>query len=95
MREPTEMELRVARAIADTTPLMLSAMPIGLRGRFCADAARAAIRAMREPNDMMLQAQSDTMEHHYFGDGVYDQTEEVRAEAYRAMIDAASPQEPT
>ena len=87
-REPTEMETRVAKALDDVIDGWYDAQSINT-----VDLARAAIRAMREPNDMMLQAQSDTMEHHYFGDGVYDQTEEVRAEAYRAMIDAASPEE--
>ena len=87
-RAPTEMELRVAKALDDVIDGWYDAQSINT-----VDLARAAIRAMREPNDMMLQAQSDTMEHHYFGDGVYDQTEEVRAEAYRAMIDAASPEE--
>ena len=91
MREPTEMELRVAKAIIDS----------GIRGDLADDewtllAARAAIRAMREPTNIMVNL---GYRHKYVIDDMVAHPDVVGwhehrelAERYRAMTDAASPE---
>jgi hypothetical protein len=73
---PTEMELRVSRALdariegwfSDRVEANLNTI----------DLARAAIRAMREPTEAMLEAEVRLIGHN--------------SAAYEAMIDAASPE---
>lgn len=97
-REPTEMELRVAKALYDGRNL----------GAECVQAialpswkdtpsiyrtpwilkARAAIRAMHEPTENMLTAAVEVAIDHYAGDGLYLHTDK---QTWCAMIDAASP----
>ena len=75
MREPTEMELRVAKAIIDS----------GIRGDLADDewtllASRVAIRAMRSPTEDILEAGAKA----HPDDKMYER-------CWNAMIDAASP----
>ena len=86
MREPTEMELRVANAILGTLP----GVPVGVNALAMLteksrdtllDQARTAIRAMREPTQTMLDAADRES-----GPGIW-------YDIWEAMIDAASPKE--
>lgn len=89
MREPTEMELRVCDAIwADiAAQASFSRKSVNYPNEVCVDgdfdllhAARAGMRAMREPNDRMLMCS-------YYP----DVKAAKRREIYTAMIDSASP----
>lgn len=70
---------RVARAIC------LAELPSGACWEWCIPAARAAIRAMREPDEGMLMEGAATIRYFTAAQGPYPRT---RA-AYMAMIDAA------
>jgi len=76
--EPTEMELRVAKAITRECQLA-KGDPVLM--------ARAAIRAMREPYPEMAEAAIRTFVRENGG------IEHAPYMTWRAMIDAASPQE--
>lgn len=56
-REPTEMEMRVAKALIATTGLSWSDVPRS--HPIILNEARAAIRAMREPTEEMIEAGFD------------------------------------
>jgi hypothetical protein len=55
IREPTEMELRVAEAIKSVD----DSKPTGGLGASYLSLARAAIQAMREPTEKMIEAGFD------------------------------------
>ena len=74
-REPTEMELRVAEAIKSVD----YSKPTGGLGTTYLSLARAAIRAMREPTEEMIEAGFDEDGGRYI--------------TWIRMIYAASPQE--
>lgn len=81
-REPTEMELRVARvldpkAFGESDDSRLDTFYRNLRNA-ALEQARAAIRAMREPTPDMYDAGCTSFS-------------ENPADSYEAMIDAASP----
>lgn len=83
-RDPTEMELRVAKTLEKYRALEPQHSDY-------IDAARAAIRAMREPTDEMLTCGYAAG---YAADDGVDEVTEVLAEiVYTAMIRAASPKE--
>lgn len=90
MRDPTEMEMRVAKAMQerlfDRRPGFVdddNLSGVSIDGSIDLYAfARAAIRAMREPTDAMRDAEFAL----YIGDGKYS------GNTWRAMIDAASPE---
>jgi len=107
MTEPTEMELRVARAILGTLPVsvdtagrdLLEALRPDTRVKVLQQ-ARAAIRAMRSPTKEMILAGEDAYSE--FEDssrdtnGTYEFVHRGHeAPTYNAMIDAASPPEDT
>lgn len=89
MREPTEMELRAAQALA---------VARGCRWERCSDndremvieEARAAIRAMREPTRAM---RDDGAAEFYGFNPEWNSPSEYITDAWAAMIDAASPPE--
>lgn len=104
MREPTEMEDRVAEAIRDA----FFAQPVDRQNTFPRDpywstAARAAIRAMREPTAEMIDAGGRNIAYeifgfggaktlmHYSSSGIEARDKEYADTAWPAMIDAASP----
>lgn len=86
MREPTEMELRVAREMYDANPALRSGhlawdqLSFGYQAPWIA-CARSAIGAIREPTADMI-ARGDSR--------FYVGREQSRA-IWQAMIDAASP----
>jgi hypothetical protein len=78
---PTEMEMRVARALKDETGLLIAPS-------FWDKCAKIAIRAMREPTQEMFSAA--------VGVNCYlDASAGVTIEQWTAMIDAASPPQET
>lgn len=89
MRKPTEMELRVAKAAYfavqsgdERTWEEVMAQEYNRPRDLCIAAAPAAIRAMREPTQGMLEAADDgTIDHVHFSG------------RWGAAIDAASPPE--
>lgn len=83
-RPPTEMELRVARAICSERgldPDISFRSPYYPEWLDWVDEARAAIRAMREPTKEQIMAANG------WSDAV------TIEDVYKAMIDAASPPE--
>jgi len=87
-REPTEMELRVAKAICNVSN---RAPWADENYDLFIDEARAAIRAMQAPTNEMLTCGYAAG---YAADDGVDEVTEVLAEVvYTAMIRAASPPE--
>lgn len=89
-REPTEMELRVARAMFEAS-MFKDAGPWEAQSseyrRLAIVQARAAIRAMREPTDEMEVAGSEEW---MCSTATYEDRSGLN---WRAMIDTASPPE--
>lgn len=83
-REPTEMELRVAKALLDFVQSRDYNAERAAHGitAYYLDQARAAIRAMREPTVAMADAG---------GENIWP-FEEQAVIVWQAMIDAASPE---
>ena len=96
MRGPTEMELRVAKSICLTGRRPNCYMDDNL-GCFCGyfaervESARAAIRAMYEPDDSMLTAYMAALEQPACPKKEPWHNAKMRRR-WRAMIDAASPE---
>ena len=96
-REPTEMELRVAKALIATVRLQWDAVPES--HPILLAEARAAIRAMREPTDEMMNRGTSTIliEHMTRPTKAAGNFVQFPAstshDVWTAMIDAASPQE--
>jgi len=98
-REPTEMELRVAKVVYDLHPgTDYHGKPVPWKDREYAESesdvdpfevARAAIRAMHKPTDAMTDIVWENQE---IQELVEDNTPPINA-VWKAMIDAASPQE--
>jgi len=80
VREPTEVELRVAKALCNSQPFCKEREMFPCP--WCVAGSRAAIRAMRNPTDEMWEA-------------VSAETAYVSPEAWQAMINAASPPDET
>jgi hypothetical protein len=78
MRQPTEMEMRVARALLGANGVTAEHI-----GEITLSQARAAIAAMREPSALMVVRGDDNED--YYNDGA-----EV---VWRRMINAASPEQ--
>jgi len=78
VREPTEMELRVAKVLYDD---LCSDPDNTIPEGYAIELAQAAIRAMREPTSGMLEAEAKL----YVGNGAY------AGNTWHAMIDSASP----
>lgn len=91
---PTEMELRVARALRDlayeTVGKSMTPGRMPPPEEFL-DEARAAIRAMREPTGTMTKMGSDQL---YGWDMDREDRMERATDTWRAMIDAATSVEP-
>lgn len=87
----SEIINRAARAIYEASPhnKPFSLLTAFQRERLTRE-ARAAIAAMREPTNEMVEAaqRADAYWHHDIGEIVSEWREEMRKE-YRAMIDAA------
>lgn len=105
-REPTEMELRVAKVLCCRDGCEAAALPAKCHAHYHLNKVRAAIRAMREStNDMMNAGSSVIAEIHQQEirgeEAGKRHLEEIPAlrwsyrqearESWRAMIDAASP----
>jgi hypothetical protein len=94
-REPTEMELRVSRALDDLIEGWFSDRAEAKLNTV--DLARAAIRAMREPTKHMCIVGNDEVREHCYTDGTesmgYGTLFEpwCAAKTWEAMIDSASP----
>ena len=82
-RAPTEMELRVAKALDDVIDGWYDAQS----NLNTVDLARAAIRAMRQETDAMNDAGSDVVDARMLAETGFC------GPIWRAMIDAASPEE--
>lgn len=96
MHELTEMELRVATAIRESITSLAyqqSSLGVYLVPSELAAAARAAIRAMREPTNDMCEAYIDATYRVNTGkESVWRKRHHVKAvKRYAAMIDVASP----
>lgn len=91
MTEPTEMELRVAKALCEEQgfdwdkqkSFLTSASGGDNEQLFYISQARAAIRAMREPTPDMIGPGKGAL--------LYEGAAEIK-QSWRSMIDAASPE---
>lgn len=81
---------RVAKAIYEASPFKMTEGPYerqsDLHKRNCRLLARAAIEAMRDPTDAMVDAPLPSSPSH---GGRYENRRDLRPYIYRAMIDAA------
>ena len=98
-RKPTEMELRVAKAMrnragkAVSNLANLNSVLVGSLGDAWPFLAMAAIRAMRKPTKKMILAGKDKYEEFKDSTRDYDFVHSGHEQAtYAAMIDAASPE---
>lgn len=88
---PTEMELRVARALHDHEWGKVQHSFDDGCAEYWVECARAAMRAMREPTEAMTRRGSDQL---YGLDMDREDRMEHATGTFRAMIDAATSVEP-
>ena len=94
-REPTEMELRVAEALFNHEHLKMPGSNFAKEPKdlvaYWVEGARAAIRAMREPTQLMTVRGTQLFVGPTFDD-VTQIHEANGSEIWKRMIDTASPQ---